>query len=409
MKGLRALILAGVALVVAAPTVVWGQMLNDSEEPGSVIVFPKFLTGTVDSGDGTQLPRSDFEISVTCPTDIGDAECNLLRNDPLFAGIFAFTMVTIHFHWVCPGTGPAVPLGGVCPETDFKVRTTIFGTVHINPENLDPKTHIVTSPPPCPAGYLIGWVENDLGLKISWNSLIGDAIIRPSPVTEVWAYNAIPIQATGKSFSAVLPADGTLPFNGTTGYKAVTGKIFGTVRYEDSNTQTFLTLLTLDVDSNRFNRAVDIDLEFYNEHEDLASTATHFTCWEEVELTSLDSGLTTSFGTKGLVRSVTPPGPTLLGIIDTHEAIPNSSAPNTPGSPDPPLFRGYAYSLFNDSVPVPTTFQPHDPNSLLDTEGIKLLTPVTTTALPSGTTTSTVPSGTSTLPVPLPAVPLALH
>src|SRR3989441_11000369 len=351
MKGLRALILAGVALLVAAPTVVWGQaaMLNDSEEPGSVIVFPKFLTGTVDSGDGTQLPRSDFEISVTCPTDVGDAECNVLRNDPVVAGILAFTMVTIHFHWVCPGTGPAVPLGGVCPETDFKVRTTIFGTVHINPENLDPKTHIVTSPPPCPAGYLIGWVENDLGVKISWNSLIGDAIIPPSPVTEVWAYNAIPIQATGKSSTVapILPADGTLPFNGTTGYKAVTGKIFWTVRYEDSNTQTFLTLLTLDVNSNRFNFATNIDLEFYNEHEDLASTATHFTCWEEVELTSIDSGLTTSFGTKGLVRSVTPPGPTLLGIIDTHEAIPNSS------SGAGPLFRGDAYSLYNDSGPVP--------------------------------------------------------
>jgi len=369
MKGLRALVLVGLALVVAAPTVVWGQavMLNDSEEPGSVIVFPKFLTGTVDNGDGTLSPRSDFEISVTCPTDVTEAECQALDRDPLVAQALLFTMVTIHFHWVCPGTGPAVPLAGVCPETDFIVRTTIFGTVHINPENLDPKTHIVTTPP-CPQGYLIGWVENDLGLKVSWNSLIGDAVLRPSPVTEVWAYNAIPIQATGPSSTrtAILPADGTLPFNGTTGYKAVTGKIFGTVRYEDSNTQTFLTLLTLDVNSNRINGATNVELDFFNEQETLASHSTSFICWEEVELNSLESpgsssGLNTSFGTKGLVRSFqSGRNVTLLGIIDTHEAIPNSSSTPTPGSPDPPLFRGYAYSLYNDSVPVPTTFRPND-------------------------------------------------
>jgi hypothetical protein len=371
MKGLRALILVGLALLVAAPTAVWGQaavlMLNDSEEPGSVIVFPKFLTGTVDNGDGTLSPRSDFEISVTCPTDVPEGVCQALKNDPAVAGDLFFTMVTIHFHWVCPGTGPLTPgLIGTCNENDFIVKTTIFGTVHINPENLDPKTHSVTHPP-CPQGYLIGWVENDLGVKISWNSLIGDAVLRPSPVTEVWAYNAIPIQATGRSSTttAILPADGTLPFNGTTGYKAVTGKIFGTVRYEDSNTQTFLTLLTLDVDSNRPNNATSVDLEFYNEGETLHSHATSFICWEEVELNSLESpgsssDLNTSYGTKGLVRSqpavstLTGANVSLLGIIDTHEAIPNSS------SGWGPLFRGYAYSLYNDSVPVTTTFRPND-------------------------------------------------
>jgi hypothetical protein len=363
MKGLRALIVAGVALLVAAQTAASDgatvPMLNDSEEPGSVIVFHKFLTGTVDNGDGTLRPRSDFEISVTCPPDLSigtvpaEVACQLLKNDPVVAGSVAFTMVNIHFHWVCPGTGPGAPtILGTCPETDFIVKTTIFGTVHINPENLDPKTHVV-NPPPCPAGYLIGWVEDDAGLPNAFNALIGDAVLRPSPVTEVFAYNGIPIQSTRPSDVFPVSTNGTLPFDGTTGYKAVTGKIFGSVRYEDSNTQTFLTLLTLDVNSNRINYPVNVDLEFYNEGETLASTATTFICWEEVELSSLDSrltNLTTFFGTKGLVRSVTTPTRTLLGIIDTHEAIPNSD----------PLFRGWAYSLYNDSVPVPTTFYPND-------------------------------------------------
>ncbi len=402
MKGLRALILVGLALLVAAPTAVWGQaadsvvpMLNDSEEPGSVIVFHKFLTGTVDSGDGTQLPRSDFEISVTCPPGVSEITCQLIKNDPLIAaGALFSTGLTIHFHWVCPGTGPALPFGGICNETDFKVKTTIFGTVHINPENLDPKTDIV-NPPPCPEGYLIGWVEDDLGLPTSWNGLIGDAVLRPSAVTELWAYNAVPIQAIPGATTPVPPADGTLVFDGIKSYKAVTGKIFGSVRYEDSNTQTFLTLLTLDVNSSRFNSATNVSLEFYNEGEKLFSTATAFTCWEEVELISLDTGLTTGFGTKGLVRStVVSPQRTVLGIIDTHEVIPNSS------SGADPLFRGYAYSLYNDSVAVPTTFYPNDqPPTPVGMEA-----PITS-PLASATTTSTVAPVASTVPALTSTVP----
>src|SRR5216117_82364 len=44
----------------------WGE---DSEEPGSVLVFPSVHTGRVNTADAGVLPRTRFEISVTCPPD----------------------------------------------------------------------------------------------------------------------------------------------------------------------------------------------------------------------------------------------------------------------------------------------------------------------------------------------------
>src|SRR5260370_7428055 len=116
--------------------------------------------------------------------------------------------------------------------------------------------------------------------------------------------------------------------------------MLGSVRYENSKTRTFPTQPTLKCKSSRFNSATNVSLEFYNEGEKLFSTATAFTCWEEVELIPLDTGLTTGFGTKGLVRSpVVSPHRPLLGIIHTHQVIPTSTrGPH-------PLFRGSTYSL----------------------------------------------------------------
>src|SRR5262245_31009597 len=58
------------ALVMAAGPPAWAQVrpvgLSDSQEPGSVIVFPKFIRGTV-FPDGFPTPKTEFEVGVVCP------------------------------------------------------------------------------------------------------------------------------------------------------------------------------------------------------------------------------------------------------------------------------------------------------------------------------------------------------
>ena len=44
-----------------------GQELNNSKQPGSVLVFHKFQIGTVSHPEEGTLPVTEFEISVNCP------------------------------------------------------------------------------------------------------------------------------------------------------------------------------------------------------------------------------------------------------------------------------------------------------------------------------------------------------
>ena len=97
-----------------------------------------------------------------------------------------------------------------------------------------------------------------------------------------------------------------LMFDGAAGhYQAVTGQVIGDVRYTNLTTppnfnDSILTLLTLDVKSNRPNNPVFVDLDFFGGNpsaignENQVSTFTEFICWEEVAIESLDSGLTTT-------------------------------------------------------------------------------------------------------------------
>jgi hypothetical protein len=163
-----------------------------------------------------------------------------------------------------------------------------------------------------------------------------------------------------------------LHFDGLDGhYKAATGTVIGTVRYNRISTPTqapiltSLTLLTLDVRSNDFNFPTFVDLNFFSTNEVLLSTFTAFVCWNEVGLTAIDPNLVETFmGRKGLVQSAEAEkepifgiddraGPvTLLGLIDTREftLLPSGA---------PTLTRGYIYSMYNDSRPVPTSFEPN--------------------------------------------------
>src|SRR5882672_3588735 len=69
MKSIRNLLLVLLGIGVAGPVAAWS---NKSAEPGSVLVFPKFIRGTFEdtrvSGQLVQA-RTEFEISVQCPAN----------------------------------------------------------------------------------------------------------------------------------------------------------------------------------------------------------------------------------------------------------------------------------------------------------------------------------------------------
>jgi hypothetical protein len=303
-------LLLGLSLTTAMTA--WAQpQLSDSQEPGSVLVFPLFEKGV-----------TTFQISVACPVGAtcGDGDD-----------------VDIKLDYVCPGTGE----GTTCNERDFTMDTTVNGTV----------TFSTPGSVPCSQGYLIAWVIRDSdGKNIKFDGLTGNAVIREAP-TAVTSYNAIPIQAVSTlATNAVVPGSPHLNFNGTTGYKAVTGVIIGNVKFDlTGSNETALALLTLDVLSNRPNRQTFVDVIAYDRFESPSSASTNFTCVTETSLSAL--GLNLIAGDYGLLTSspaVTASGApvTLLGLIITRE--PSKAA----------VARHYAYPLLNDSVAVATSFVP---------------------------------------------------
>jgi hypothetical protein len=72
-----------------------------------------------------------------------------------------------------------------------------------DPENLTilGSNSVNAATPPCPMGYLIGWVINPANDQpVKFDGLIRDEVIRESP-TAVSAFNAIPIQAANEAAS----------------------------------------------------------------------------------------------------------------------------------------------------------------------------------------------------------------
>jgi hypothetical protein len=235
-------------------------------------------------------------------------------------------------------------------------------------------------------GYLIGWVISPTNDKpIKFDGLIGDAHLRPgspnpsqtgSPLS-LASYNAIPIQANpalANGAAVDTNTNGALMFDGATGhYQAVTGQIAGDVRYTNLTTgPTFtlgsLTLLTLDVKSNRPNNPVFVDFDFFGGNpsnignENQLSTSTEFICWAEIPLTAISTDLTTTqMGRKGVFVSAPATKVGIFGIQD-DSGVPTTllglseflEGPN-PFSPWP---RASFTGLFNSSVPVPTHFLP---------------------------------------------------
>jgi hypothetical protein len=374
---LRSMLLIMLALALAAPAFaqVRPRTLSDATEPGSVIVFPKFKNALpVPLPSGIMAPASALKIGVVCPKGV---TCS------------SDQAVTIRFHWVCPPSAPST----TCQEADFDVTATVFEKIILVPDGT-PENGYQTGLPtksvpvaPCAGGYLIGWVTDNTGQPIKFDGLIGSADLRdlintnqfsPLPLA---SYQAIPIQAnpglaTGAAIK--LSSSGGLVFDGGANhYQAVTGRVFGNVRYRQqislsepagftSGTQAFLTLLTLDVMSNRPNRSVFVDLDFFGGNpstignENQLSASTNFICWEEVAVDAINPGLTTTrMGLEGVFTSATAEDATgaavtLLGLVKTFETL--TSSPPTAFT----FVEGETFdALSNDSVPVPTTFVPH--------------------------------------------------
>ena len=361
------LLMPALALAMPAFATATGRdpRLSDSQEPGSVIVFPKFITGTVNLPEGGRAPATELEVGIVCPVG---ATCPEHQS------------VKIRFHWVCPGD-QSFPDKLICKEVDFDVTASVNEKLVLVPNGVGTADGVGTRfvpAPPCPKGYLIGWVVNTSDRPIKFDGLIGDAVLRTSG-TALAAYDAIPIQADPALANGALITlvDSKLPdslaFDGGKGhYQAVTGRIFGDVRYSNPTgpttfAATSITLLTLDTLSNRPNFPTFVDLFFYAGFgsalgvENVISTFTEFVCWTEQRIdTAISSNLRTNvMGRKGVVISGPAEkiqwagidddaGPvTLLGLLETSEGTPTAWPART-----------YFTSVSNDSVPVPTEFEP---------------------------------------------------
>jgi hypothetical protein len=384
IKGARLGMLLVPALALAAPAFaqVRPTTLSDSQEPGSVIVFPKQIQGTVSLPEGPLVPITEIEIGVVCPK--GDV-CP------------EHQAVKIRMHWVCGTTEADAATSFVCKETDFDVTATVYEKIVLTPNGETPGFYTAGLPnhfapaANCPngGGYLIAWVINPANDQpVKFDGLIGDAHLRPgSPASSavnpfagsslaLASYNAIPIQANpalatfpAAGSAITLNAGGALLFDGAPGhYQAVTGQVLGDIRYTNLATgPTFtlgvLTLLTLDVRSNRPNNPTFVDLDFFGGNpstignENQLSTSTEFICWEEIPITAISADLTTAImGRKGVLVSgqatkvaftprdgVTGTVP-LLGLSEVLE-----------GGVFPPAAawpRASFSGLFNSSVPI---------------------------------------------------------
>jgi hypothetical protein len=332
MQGAGFLLLLTAALGIAAPSSAQTVQLpsSTSEEPGSVIVFPKFLKGAVKI-DGVRKAQTEIDVRARCPKDIICSE-----GEP----------VKIRFHWVCPGSQDTTPKF-VCQDSGFDVKLSVDAKVSLNPE--DPKlleTNAGTVAP-CPSGYLIGWVISPAsGRPIKYDALTGNATLRDANGVS-GSYEAITIRADPNLASRaeittdIDPRSGTpaLVFDGGAGhYQAVAGTLPTNLEYHKlfgppPSSAAFLILLTLDVRVNRPNYPIFIDLDFRGEGGVRTSTSWNFRCWTEIQ----NPGTGTNFVLAGartrngvLISGAAIkvpyggisdiPGPvTLLGLVPTDE------------------------------------------------------------------------------------------
>jgi hypothetical protein len=372
--------------VLALATPAFAQIpatLADPSQPGSVLVWPKFTTGTVSVFPGTAgaftAAKTLIELGAVCPAAAAPCADN--------------QTIHVHLHWVC---GPTAAGSTVCPETDFNVQltygTSSAGKITFNPAGVtgpgasdyNGSTIVPIPPTDCTRGYLIGWAVDNFNRPVKFDGLFGDTVQR-SFGPDLQSHAAIAIQAAANTTPIVpganpttlpqitLGTNGSLPFTGATNaYQMVTGQLQGDVAFDSNTTAPFhngaLIFLTLDVHSGLANHPTAVGLDFFNFNEAQLSTEFTFTCWGQAVLSVIDDNLTvdlfgrqTLAGTpgarhdKGLLISgqaidtVTGTNVTLLGVFQVSEG-PTGGTANATVS--------HSVRPGNNSIPVPTTFFP---------------------------------------------------
>ena len=352
--------------------------LADPSQPGSVIIWPRFMTGSVTVFPGTPgaftAAKALIELGAVCPAAAAPCADN--------------QTIHVRLHWVCQGT-----TGNVCPETDFTVPitygTSSAGKITFNPSALpspgasDYNGSTIVPIAPCPRGYLIGYAVDQFDSPVKFDGLIGDVIQRAFG-PDIASEEAITIQAdprlvvtaganpTSTPVIALGSTGGPIFDGGPGHYQMVTGQLQGDVAFDSDLTPPFhdgaLTLFTLDVHSGLANHPTAVAIDFFNFYEAQISTEFTFTCWGQVQLSTLDPNLTVGlFGSqtlngtagarhdKGLfvsgqaIDTVTGADVTLLGIFQTGEASAGGAANITSVTTVRPG---------NNSEPIPTTFFP---------------------------------------------------
>jgi hypothetical protein len=390
---LPALAVATPALAINPPT------LSDSQQPGSVIIYPKFVNGPAVTtfGDGAVLPRTEIEIGAVCPPT---------NNAALGTVCPEHQSVKVRFHYVCPGLQNVN--SNICPEEDFDVVLSVWGKLAFSADGIAINSN---SPPvpaaPCARGYLIGWVINpNNDAPIKFDGLVGNAVIRgpafgtPATSNAVSAYSPITVQAdpalaTGAAITTPtdeLTGQGSLVFDGGPGhYLMITGRQFVDVKYDKTaaggpaptaalNT-TYLIMLTLDVRSNQPNNPVFVPLKFYNESasppsatntnfEKLTSTFWEFVCWTQV---SLATNTDPFFGGPININLTQAQEGTRKGLVDAGPAQKNPELASDTFGPSSLIVlvetnegtsgngfneRKYNFNANTSGFPVPTTYVP---------------------------------------------------
>jgi hypothetical protein len=326
--------------------------LSNPGQPGSVIVYPKFINMPAVNVDGNSVPRTEIEIGAICPPAFvaGGGACA------------AHQLVTVSFQWVCPGAEGVN--SNICRGSGFQVNLSVNGKLAFSADGIPINSNSPVVPAaPCPRGYLIGSASSD---QPNFDGLIGNAVIHGPNLafgpdagssTAVSAYQAITIQAN----------------------TTITGVQIGDVRFDklaagdplpNVLSETALIFLTLDVRPNQPNNPTFVPLDFWNESsalpsatnpnfERILSTSWELVCWDQVQLSTINPNLTQAFmGTrKGIVIAGPAeklpdgnapgdrPGPvTLIGLVETIEGTAANGF----------LERKYNFNMSNDGTPVAT-------------------------------------------------------
>ena len=321
----RALRLLLATFAMASPAIAQAPSTpSDARMPGSVIIFPEFRTGTI-TIEGSEAPATDIEVSVVCPPGIVCAEHQQIK---------------IRFHWVCPAE-PAFSSKLICKENSFDVFTAVNSKLvfRLGATTATGESTISVPQPPCPMGYVIGWVvdpANDQPVK--FDGLIGSAVIRKSGPASL-RYSAFPIGADPAL--ATFPASGSGITTGTDPLTATPTLIFdgGAGHYQSpvsqpAATSPFVTgppssadlpliLLTLDVRSNQPNYPVVAELDAAAGQEVLWSLTREFVCWTELTRSTIrqNPALRSAGFRKGFVLSGRGVKVPFMGISDSPGAV----------------------------------------------------------------------------------------